>query len=139
MINVLIMCLTQVNSENDLQPLCHAWVSSNKTEWHTILWTHLNKSSVTLALLTPMAIVDVTMTLVSLMFSLPLQKIVLEQQPIKARLQSSAVTYHSQKTVLEQQNINTIFNLMQLFAGVPLIKDMFFLKEAIRIVMPTTK
>jgi hypothetical protein len=128
----LLLRLTGVLAEADLPPIWSAWANCNKKEARTVLQEHLRDNARLLGLPEPVATGELTTMLTSLAFNS------MHEDDLETGLQPFVVSYKDQLTIAKQQRINKDYDMVQQGAA-PQLQDLYALKEASKISVPTTE
>jgi hypothetical protein len=128
----LLLLLVGASAEDNLPPTWHAWANCNKKEAPAVLQEHLLESAQNLGLPEPVASGDLTTMLMSLSFDS------MYKDDLESGLQPFVVSYKDQQTVANQQQVNQDYGIVQQGAA-PQLQDLYALKEASKISVPTTE
>jgi hypothetical protein len=128
----LLLRVVQVGSEADLPDVWSAWARANKKEHRNVLQEKLQETAVLLGYPQPVATGELTQMLVNLQFVSP------DEDDLESGLQPFAISYHGQKTLAQLQRMNNMYDMIQQGAQ-PNLSDLFTLKEASKISVPTNE
>jgi hypothetical protein len=128
----LLLRLVGIGAEDDLPPIWPAWANCNKKEARTVLQERLRDNARILGLPKPVATGDLTTMLISLSFDS------VYEDNLESGLQPYVVSYKDQQTVANQQQVNKDYDMVQQGAA-PQLQDLYALKEASKIAVPTTE
>jgi hypothetical protein len=128
----LLLRLAGVDAEADLPPVWGAWANCNKKEARMVLQEHLRTNASALNLPEPVASGDLTTMRMTMSFK------AMYEDDLEAGLQPFAVSYKDQQTIAHQQQVNQTYDLVQQGAA-PQLQDLYALKEASKISVPTTE
>jgi hypothetical protein len=130
----LLLRLVGVNAEDDLPLIWQAWANCHKKEARTVLQEHLRDNARNLGLPEPVASGELTTMLTSLSFDL------MYEDDLETGLQPFVVSYKDQQTIANRQRVNKDYDLVQQGGAAPQpLQDIYALKEASKISVPTTK
>jgi hypothetical protein len=129
----LLLRLVGVNAEDELPAIWQAWANCHKKEARTVLQEHLRDNARSLGLPEPVASGELTTMLMSLSFDS------MYEDDLETGLQPFVVSYKDQQTIANQQKVNKDYDLVQQGGAAPQLQDIYALKEASKISVPTTE